>query len=289
MIRITCVCVSLVVAFAPAASAGEPGGAEGRGLLNSVGMKFAWIPAGKFMMGSPDHKTSRYKDEPLHEVHLTRGFYMGVHEVTQGEFERVMGRNPSYFSATGGGKDKVKGMETGRFPVEQVSWQDAEEFCRKLSELPEEKKAKRSYRLPTEAEWEYACRGGRKDEPFHFGRSLSSLQANFNGNFPHGAEKGPFLERTTAVGSYQPNPFGLFDMHGNVAEMCSDWYGKDYYLKSPVEDPQGPAHGEGRVVRGGGWDSGLGQMWSCLSAERGYGRPTCTGSFVGFRVVLVQP
>src|SRR5207249_372936 len=137
--------------------------------------------------------------------HITRPFYAGVHEVTQQEYERVMGTNSSFFSPAGPGKDRVAGLNTARFPAEQVRWHDAVAFCRRLSDLPAEKQAGRVYRLPTEAEWEYACRV-RTTTSFHFGDSLSSLQANFNGNHPAGtAARGPFLSRTTAVGSYPPN------------------------------------------------------------------------------------
>src|SRR5262249_22445145 len=146
-------------------------------------------------------------------------------------------------------------------PVEQVPWRVAVEFCQKLSNLDAERKASRSYRLPTEAEWEYACRAGSATV-FHHGDTLSATQANFNGNHPFGkADKGPFLRKTAAVGSFAANAWGLFDMHGNVSEWCSDWYDPDYYKMSPKEDPQGPAKGVVdtafgeffRVVRGGCW------------------------------------
>jgi len=177
-----------------------------------------------------------------------------------------MGTNPSLFSASGKGKDEVSGEDTSRFPVERVSWEDAVEFCRELSLLPEEKTEGRIYRLPSEAEWEYACRAGTTT-PFHFGHQLNGNEANCLGNCPYGTEtKGPFLRRTTTVGSYQPNAFGLYDMHGNVWEWCQDWYGKDYYRNSPVDDPQGPSSGASyRVIRGGNWQAvGAG----CRPADR---------------------
>jgi formylglycine-generating enzyme required for sulfatase activity len=202
-------------------------------------------------MGSPDGEAEREEDEgPQHEVAISRAFYLGVYPVTQGQWQRVMGNNPSHFCSGGGGKDQVRGLDTSNFPVEQVSWEEAVAFCRKLSKLPEEKRAKRRYRLPSEAEWEYACRGGASsNQPFHFGNSLSSTQANFHGDFPYGgAAKGPYLGRTTEVGAYRvSNAFGLYDLHGNVWEWCADWYDMDYYARSPRLDPPGPSRGRVRV------------------------------------------
>jgi formylglycine-generating enzyme required for sulfatase activity len=290
-------------------------------ITNSIGMKLVRIPKGTFTMGStkeeqdeviaqeekklrrklPDTAVAYYRTEgPQHEVEITRDFYLGIHEVTQKQFKDVMGYNPSYCSSEGagktgvkyfylrkpaGGKDKVKGMDTNDFPVENVSWEEAVELCRKLSDLPAETKADRKYRLPTEAEWEYACRGGASSyQTFHFGRSLSSKQANFGGHTHPGAAKGDYLNRTCEVGSYYKNRFGLFDMHGNVFEWCSDWYGADYYGKSPRRDPQGPSSGSDRVVRGGGWDS-TGRY--CRSAYRGRYEPAHGLIYLGFRVALI--
>ena len=144
-------------------------------LRNSLGMKLMLIPKGTFTMGSPKEEKDRSDDEEQHEVEITQPFYMGATEVTQEQYEKVMGTNPSYFASTGDGKDKVQGLDTRRFPVESVSWKDAVEFCEKQSALPEEKKAGRLYRLPSEAEWEYACRGGAtSSKPFHFGDTLSA-------------------------------------------------------------------------------------------------------------------
>jgi formylglycine-generating enzyme required for sulfatase activity len=198
-----------------------------------------------------------------------------------------MGVNPSYFSETGGGRDRVKGQDTRRFPVEYVSWQDAVEFCRRLADLPEEKRAGHQYRLPTEAEWEYSCRGGASSvTPFYFetpSTSASSLQANFEGNYPYGgAPTGPYLKRTTTVGSYKPNAFGLYDMHGNVWEWCRDWYGE--YPGEKVSDPFGPAQGSSRVFRGGCWDS-YGSF--CRAALRSRNPPVYQISGLGFRLAGV--
>jgi formylglycine-generating enzyme required for sulfatase activity len=257
-----------------------------KNLKNSIGMKLVLIKPGKFTMGSPANESEREPfdegSERQHEVEITKHFYMGVCEVTQAQYRKVMGENPSWFSASGGGRDKVQSQDTSEFPVENVSWHDAVAFCKKLSEQPDEKQAGRLYHLPTEAEWEYACRGGVRS-PFHCGGSLSSRQANFNGDFPYGgAPKGPYLGRTTTVGSYQPNAFGLYDMHGNVWEWCADWYATDYN-PNDRQDPQGPATGIRRVLRGGLWClSGN----YCRAAFRGHVGPGLRGSGVGFRVVL---
>lgn len=259
-----------------------------QGIENSLGMKLALIPSGKFQMGSADgEKAPLYDEGPIHDVEITHPFYLGVYEVTQEEYQKVMGRNPSFFSPAGKGKDEVQDMDTSRFPVENVSWDDAVEFCRKLSARPEEKAAQRVYRLPTEAEWEYACRGGAKEyQLFNLGNSLSSKQANFDGNSPYpfkSAEKGPFLKRTNKVGSYPPNGFELYDMHGNVWEFCADWYDRDYYNTSPQKDPHGPTKRDFRVIRGGGWrDNGS----VCRSASRNRESTGRRIDGLGFRVAL---
>ncbi len=252
-------------------------------LTNSLDMKLVLIPAGKFLMGSPPAEEERDAEELQHEVVISRPFYVGAHEVTQGQFERVTGKNTAFFQKkNGGGPDH---------PVEQVRWGEAVEFCKRLSALPAESKAGRTYRLPTEAEWEYACRAGTAT-PFHGGNALASTQANFNGDHPYGgAAKGPNLRRTAKVGSYAPNAWGLFDMHGNVWEWCSDWYDQDYYKQSPKEDPKGPAKGVlptgfGNdfflVVRGGCW---LDEARGCRSAYRFRLMPSDPYRWAGLRVV----
>jgi formylglycine-generating enzyme required for sulfatase activity len=179
--------------------------------------------------------------------------------------------------------------------VENVEWKNAKVFCERLSVRPEEKAAGRTYRLPSEAEWEYACRAGAPTA-FHFGDALSSNEANFNGNYPtDGAERGPYLRRTAKVGSYEPNAFGLYDMHGNVAEWCADWYDPEYYLDSPEEDPLGPPFGvvptrftnNGDqnffvVVRGGCW---VDDARACRTAYRFRAMPNTQYRLIGFRVV----
>jgi formylglycine-generating enzyme required for sulfatase activity len=276
-------------------------------IANSIGMKLVLIPAGEFTMGSPREEKDRHADEgPTHPVRISKAFYLGVHEVTQKQFRDVMGYNPSYFSADGkgkegvkygryrpgGGKDKVKGMNTDDFPVENVSWEEAREFLTKLAARPEEKEKGRTYRLPTEAEWEYAARGGAAAAPFNIdgkpSSSLSSSQANFDGNYPYGgAKKGPYLRRTCKVGSYRPNAFALFDMHGNVWEWCNDWYGKEYYAKSPPGDPGGPDTGSERVLRGGSWGGSGARL--CRAARRHRSAAEHRSFNVGFRIVAELP
>jgi formylglycine-generating enzyme required for sulfatase activity len=245
-------------------------------ITNSIGMKLVRIPSGTFTMGSPKDEAGRKSDEDEHTVEITRPFYLGECEVTQAQYAKVMGSNPSYFSRDGAGKKDVEKLDTGAFPVDSVSWEDAVAFCKNLSELPAEKKAARRYRLPTEAEWEYACRGGaRESTVFHFGNSLTARQANF-------ARR---LGRTAAVGSSgKPNAFGLSDLHGNVAEWCADHYDRDYYRTSPKKDPAGPALGERRVVRGGSWQSPLKE---CRCAARQGFDPSVRNVGFGFRVVCV--
>lgn len=262
---------------------------EEREIINSIGMKLVLIEPGTFLMGSPPNEAERLDNEYQHEVEITQPFYAGIYPVTQEQYQRIMNQNPSHFSSTGNGKDAVKGMDTRPFPVESVTWDEAVEFCRRLSELPEEKENERTYRLPTEAEWEYMCRGGpffkKPSPPFYFGNSLSPTQANFDGNHPYGyATKGQYLQRTTKVGSYPPNPLGLYDLHGNVWEWCADWYDAEYYKHSPRQDPQGSEDGERRVLRGGSWSS-YGRR--CRAAFRDNFAPGIHYGYVGFRVVLV--
>ena len=225
------------------------------------------IPKGKFLMGSPESEEGRYKSESQHEVTISQNFYMGATEVTQAQWQKVMGNKPSLF----------KGDE---LPVEQISWEKAIEFCNRLSEMPEEKKAGRKYRLPTEAEWEYACRAGTTT-PFNFGSQLNGMQANCDGTKPYGTEtKGPHLKNTSPVGTYPANAWGLYDMHGNVIEWCSDLYGE--YPSGSVTDPSGPATGSDRVIRGGGWYFGA---VDCRSALRIINDPSNRIN-LGFRVAL---
>ena len=239
-------------------------------LTNSIGIKLMLIPKGKFLMGSPETERARSGEETQHEVTISQDFYMGATEVTQVQWQKVMSNNPSRF-------------EGYQLPVENISWDEAVEFCKRLSEMPEEKKSGRKYRLPTEAEWEYACRAGTTT-PFNFGSQLNGRQANCDGTVPYGTDsEGPYLKKTTQVGKYQANAWGLYDMHGNISEWCADYYGE--YPAGIVTDPSGAtATGFFRVIRGGSWRS---STMFCRSADR-YGAfgPSDRISFLGFRVAL---
>ncbi len=270
----------------------------------STGLEMALIDMGGFQMGSAKGESGRRPDELAHPVAISRPYLLGVYEVTQSEFERVMKTRPSWFSAAGGGKDKVVGLDTSRFPVEQASWYDAVEFCNRLSKqdgyepyyrLDDVQRAGEAvqrarvtiaggngYRLPTEAEWEYACRAGTI-RAFHFGVQNTGREANLKPGPATGygsPRKWPTLDRTAKVGSYPPNDWGLYDMHGNAAEWCWDWYGKDY-APAPAADPHGPASGTHRVVRGGSW---LVNEGSCRSASRAFHPPDERNYVAGFRV-----
>jgi uncharacterized protein (TIGR02996 family) len=253
-------------------------------VVNSVGMVMALIPPGGFWMGSPEDEPARHPDEgPRRRVTLTRPFYLGVHPVTQAQYERALRDNPSRFRAGAAEVTLPAGTDTSAFPVEQVSWHDADRFCRNLGSKPTERAEGRMYRLPTEAEWEYACRAG-STTAYHFGDELPSTQANVKGDQPEGdLPPGPYLERPCEVGQYPPNAFGLFDMHGNVFEWCRDWHDEEYYRAGPAADPPGPRKGSQRVLRGGAWFYGA---RIARSAYRyAYVRRYPSHLF-GFRVVL---
>jgi formylglycine-generating enzyme required for sulfatase activity/photosystem II stability/assembly factor-like uncharacterized protein len=269
---------------------------QSRRFFRVLGPDMVWIPAGTFLMGSPPTEPARDSDEdPQTAVTISRGFWIGRHEVTQAEYLDVMRTNPSYFNGMPypGGPDY--GVDLKR-PVEKVSWIDATNYCGVLTErerLAGRLPAGYVYRLPTEAEWEYACRA-ETTTVFHYGNDLRSGMANFDSQYeypPCGDSRlwcynpsGTTLERTTAVGSYGPNAWGLYDMHGNVWEWCLDWYGP--YCGGSVTDPTGPASGSHRVDRGGCWNNpGV----YCRSADRGGGIPDWNYETGGFRVVLARP
>lgn len=288
IVAVILVCVSKPAVGAPPGKPADTAAVEDSKKLvtNSIGMKLTLIPAGEFLMGSPESEEGHYRDSTRHRVRITHPFYLGVYEVTQGEYEQVMGKgtNPSHNSPKGWGKNRVKELDTSRLPVEQVTWEEAVEFCRALSARPEEERAGRRYRLPTEAEWEYACRAGT-ETPFHFGKELNGREANCHGGLPYGTSvKGPWLQRTTISGSYKPNAFGLYDMHGNVGEWCQDWYDGEYYGNSPVDDPPGPQMGKHRVIRGGGSDmNALACRSACRNADLPSGRSQSTGFRIAFK------
>ena len=263
-------------------------------IKNSIGMTFELIPAGEFLMGSPDnHKDAEKNEKPQHRVRITRPFYLGVYEVTQAQYEAVMGNNPSYFSANGGGSDSVAGQSTDRHPVENVSWLDAVKFCNKLGEMEGRPPfyeiegenvrvpdwSRPGYRLPTEAEWEYACRANAPTVTrYSFGDDEASL-----GEFAW--YKGNSGGKTHPVGEKRPNGFGLFDMHGNVCEWCWDGYGEGYYKESREDDPRGLDGAAARVRRGGSWHGG---PRYARSADRMGLRPVGWLSRLGFRVARSQ-
>ena len=240
--------LGLVGALTVMAQEVKPGKAEVIDLGKDVKLEMVLVPAGKFKMGS-----DRRKAETQNEVTITKPFYMGKYEVTQEEWQAVMGKNPSI---------RTKGA---RLPVADVSWNDCQEFIKKLNA-----NTKGGYRLPTEAEWEYACRAGTTTA-YSFGDNITPKEANYSDSK---------IDKPVAVGSYQPNAFGLYDMHGNVWEWCEDWYGD--YPTGAVIDPKGPAMGEKRVLRGGSFSSLVES--SARSSYRFFISPTFRSDFRGFRL-----
>jgi sulfatase modifying factor 1 len=264
-------------------------------ITNSIGMKFRLIPAGSFMMGAvPGDDEADDREKPRHHVEISKPFYIGVYEITQAEWQAVMGTTQ---------RDVAEGLslygEGPRYPVYWLDWEDALEFCRKLSE-----KEGVAYRLPTEAEWEYAARGGEDGKLYVWGDEKTPLvkgvkQANvadecvksstvydaFAADYDtygyfDGYNDG--YAETSPVGSYGPNNFGLYDMAGNVWEWCADWYDEGYYSKSPSMDPAGPSSGVCRVLRGGSFVS---EPWFLRSSGRVRGGPDYWTIVMGFRVV----
>ncbi|MCK6683609.1 MAG: SUMF1/EgtB/PvdO family nonheme iron enzyme [Thermoanaerobaculia bacterium] len=286
---------AMVAVARPAAKKQDEAGpaAAGSSYANSIGMEFVWIEPGTFMMGSPSSEAGRDLDETQHRVRITKGFYLGKYEVTQGQWEAVMGNNPSYFKACG-----------KECPVEQVSWEDAQEYIRKLNA----REGGSPYRLPTEAEWEYAARAGTatalytggltlREKGTYLGPELDAI-AWYRGNCGvdySGAFELRWLENlanmqyassqcgTHPVGQKKPNAWGLHDMLGNVWEWVSDWKGE--YPSGKQVDPVGPSSGPDRASRGGSWRS---NAQRCRTADRGYFRPEGDGS-AGFRLLRIVP
>jgi formylglycine-generating enzyme required for sulfatase activity len=236
-------------------------------ITNSLGMKFVLIAAGSFTMGSSPAEQGRHpRDEEEHRVRIEKPFYLQTTEVTQGQWKRVMGNNPSSFKECG-----------DECPVEMVSWYDAQEFIRRLRQLEGTDK----YRLPTEAEWEYACRAGTTT-PFYTGLCISTEQANYKGSYPlEACEEGKYRRTAVSVGSFPPNPWGLYDMHGNVCEWCQDRYGT--YPTVDIIDPKGPSTGEYHVLRGGSW---LSPGKRIRSASRMAHFPATRDNHIGFRLAM---
>jgi formylglycine-generating enzyme required for sulfatase activity len=280
--RLTVVCLASSLAVIGAASL-RPASAtvSAREITNSLVMKLALIPAGHFLMGSTraniarvqrESMTNGYDNEgPRHEVTIKKAFYLGVYPVTQGQYRKVMGTNPSWFAASGGGKDDVAGRYTDDYPVEMVSWKNAKDFCAALG-----KKEGKTYRLPTEAEWEFACRAGTTTD-FNTGDGAASLDRA-------GWHRGNSDGTTRRVGQLAPNAWGLYDMHGNVCQWCEDWFDADTYMESARVDPVGPHIGECKVLRGGSF---IVVSWGCRSRARAYGRHDNRDTDCGFRVVMV--
>jgi len=244
-------------------------------IVNSVGMKFAAVPAGDFLMGSADPTPINKRASPQHRVRISRPFNLGVYEVTQKQYLTVMGYSEQHFTARGTGRSWIAGVDTSNLPADSVSWIQARWFCDALSKLPAEVEAGRNYRLPTESEWEYACRAGTRT-PFSYGNTLTLAEANFCA-FPDASGRSCPPLRTMPVGSYRPNALGLYDMHGNVWEWCQG--GLREYSRSDQTDPQGRSHLQ-HVIRGGAWNYPAAYCRSDYrqAAARAY-------AFFGFRVV----
>jgi formylglycine-generating enzyme required for sulfatase activity len=232
---------------------------------NSLGMTLVLIPAGAFMMGSPDSGIDAEENErPLHKVRITKPFWLGKYEVTVGQFRKFIEESDYRRSEWRNAFDG----QTDEHPVVNVSWDDAVAFCQWLS-----KREDKSYRLPTEAEWEYACRAGTTTR-WSFGDNEGDL-----GEYAWYEDNS--AEKTHPVGQKQTNAWGLYDMHGNVWEWCADWYAKDYHSKSPTNDPAGPSSRTHRVLRGGSWDD---CAWNCRSARRFDLLSDSRIPYIGFRV-----
>jgi len=232
---------------------------------NKLGMEFVFIPPGSIEMGIQSDKRGKVNNAMPHQVTMTKGFYMQKTEVTQGQWKELMGKNPSFFEECG-----------DDCPVEQVSWHEVQQAIKRLNRIEGTDK----YRLPTEAEWEYACRAGTQT-PFSFGKCLTTNQANYCGDHPYtGCKQGLYRQKPIPVNSFPPNAWGLIGMHGNIWEWCEDWLGE--YRGDTVTDPLGSPTGSLRVIRGGGWNS---YAKACRSGNRSGSDPAKYFANLGFRVV----
>jgi formylglycine-generating enzyme required for sulfatase activity len=309
----------------PFQTSSEPKAAgDGRQITNSIGMKLTLVPAGEFLMGSGesaeqtaaffkqaygwDLKTDVFKDErPQHSARITRAFYLGTYDVTRGQFRQFVDdagyKTDAEKDSKGGwgfGGEKFEqrpeytwrnaGFEqTDEHPVVNVSWNDAMAFCQWLG-----RKESKTYRLPTEAEWEYACRAGTTtryhsgDDPETLAQVDNVADGTAKARFPgwtYTIKASDGFVFTAPVGKFRPNAWGLYDMHGNVYQWCMDWYGPEYYAASPVDDPAGPSSGGGRVRRGGSWSNG---PYVTRSASREASGPDRRNYISGFRLVLAS-
>ena len=231
-----------------------------------IRQRFRWIMPGSFQMGSPDTEAERYDNETQHVVTLTNGFWLADSACTQALWTVVMTGNPSRFQGE------------PNHPVENVSWLDVQPFIKKLNTLFPDLHA----HLPTEAQWEYACRAGTQT-PFSFGENITPEQVNYHGGYPRaGSDKGLNRGKTVPVKSLPPNPWGLFEMHGNVWEWCADWHAEEY-PKQAMINPLGSNEDTRRVLRGGSW---FNPGRSMRSANRGWGEPANRDDIFGFRLAL---
>jgi len=304
---------------------------ERKQITNSIGMKLTLIPAGEFKMGSGEtaeemdtffekHYGPRFllprfnegHEHPQHQVRITKPFYLGTYHVTRGQFRRFVHESGYKTDAENGFEPGAKGWyrrkgklvlnkdyswrnagfeQTDEHPVVCMSWNDAAAFCKWLS-----KKEGKTYRLPTEAEWEYACRAGTTtwyysgDDPETLAKVANVADATFRAGFPEfgfpliAIKASDGYVYTSPVGHFKPNAFALYDMHGNAWQLCADWFDEDYYGKSPTDNPKGPDNGGYRVFRGGSWFNG---PQVARSADRGFTEPSDRANTTGFRVVRV--
>ncbi len=273
-------CLSLVVLSASLVSLQAQPSEPQKSFTNSLGMKFVWIEPGTFLMGSPKNEKGRSEIEVQHKVTLTKGFYMSTCPVTQEQWYAIIA--PGYYKHVEEfDLSHPSRFQSGKnFPVDSVSWDDCQVFIKKL-----QKKEKRQYRLPTEAEWEYACRAGTTT-PYYFGHTISTSEVNFAGGaLEYNGKKGANRKKTTPVGSFPPNAWGLYDMHGNLAQWCEDRFGN--YTSQSVVDPRGAPSRGARILRGGSWEEAA---LRCRSACRGWDSPDNRGNGTfGLRLCFSPP
>ncbi len=280
----------------------RPAGAVKTLVIEDVEFSFRWAPPGKFTMGSPETEPHRRRNEILREVTIKSGFWILATPVTQRQFMLTKKRNPAAFCSTGSFRRRVVDHDTSEFPIDNVSWDAAAIYCRKLSQKLRKAKEPFYFDLPTEQEWEYACRAGTST-PFFWGDTWSPDKANCDGRKPYGPtaplwdDDGFTLERPTPVGSYPPNAWGIYDMHGNILEWVADWYPAyedspdcpelfaDWRYPDSTEESLAQEFPRERfkIIRGGAWRSGA---WAARSAGRSFVSSDLKDEAFGFRVVL---